>query len=143
MESIEASDIDELILNLLNLNLSFQGLNKAFESKFNLSIVQWAFLKALIQMPAVSPQALARALHVTPGTLTQTANRLEKRNYIFICSDPKDARKKMISMTREGKNILESTDQALRGVFRPFKDLKREVLALEKRLDDTLKVVQN
>lgn len=139
MEFLKTSDIDELIAHLLYINLNFQSLNKAVESKFNLSIVQWAFLKTLLQMPAVSPQVLARVLHITPGTLTQTAARLEKRQYIFICADPKDARKKMISLSRTGKDILEGVDKYFKVFFASIKKYKNEIVAVENYLDHALR----
>lgn len=143
METSKTSEIDELILNLLNISSSFQSLNKVFESKFSLSIVQWAFMKTLLQMPAAAPQILAKVLHVTPGTLTQTIVRLERKKYIFVCGDPKDARKKMISLTREGKENLDSVDRGFERIFSPYKTKKKEINAVEGFLDTTLSEISH
>lgn len=137
MGFIETSETDEIVLKLLSLNLKFQGLNRTLESKYGLSIVQWAFMKTLLHMPAVSPQGLAKALNVTPGTLTQTSNRLEKKNYIFICSDPSDARKKMLSLTRQGKDVLDTIDKHYDMIFSEMKNVKNEIVAVGEFLSKT------
>ncbi len=137
MDFIETSETDEVVLKLLSLNLKFQGLNKALESKHGLSIVQWAFMKTLLHMPAVSPQGLAKALNVTPGTLTQTANRLLKKGYVFGCSDPSDARKKMLSLTRHGKEALDSIDKHYDLIFSEMKTVKNEIVAVGEFLNKT------
>jgi DNA-binding MarR family transcriptional regulator len=138
LDSTKISETDELVLKLLSVNLKFQGLNKTFEYRFGLSIVQWAFMKTLLQMPAASPQGLAKALNVTPGTLTQTAARLERKKFIFVCSDPKDARKKMLSITREGKDVLDDIDKHYELVFSKLMAMKREIFTIEKYLGKTI-----
>lgn len=99
-----------------------QAINKAFESKHGLSIVQWSVLKTLVERPAVSPQLLARALGVSPGTLTQTLVRLSRKKLIFTCDDPKDARKKIISITRAGHGLLAETSALHEQAFHGLRD---------------------
>ena len=60
------------ISRLMNLSLTLHHINKTLESKCGMSIVQWSLLKTLLNMPAASPLILAKALGVTPGTLSQT-----------------------------------------------------------------------
>lgn len=117
-------DFVNSLTGLIDLNLAFQRINKALEAKYGLSVIQWSLLQTLIEMPAVSPLVLARALRVTPGTLTQSLNRLEKKEYLFMCDDPSDARKKMISITRKGKNVLESAEGEYQRVFKEIENVR-------------------
>lgn len=117
MRQDEGGEFSGSMSELINLSLTLQNLNKNLEAKCGLSIVQWSVLKALIEMPAVSPQLLAKALNVTPGTLSQSLTRLSKKDYLFMRSDPSDARKKMISLTRNGKYALDRAEQEYRRIF--------------------------
>lgn len=117
MNQDESKEFVSSMSGLIDLSLTLQGLNKSLEANCGLSIVQWSVLNTLIEMPAVSPQLLAKALRVTPGTLSQSLSRLSKKDFLFMCSDPSDARKKMISITRSGKDALESAEQEYRSIF--------------------------
>lgn len=99
--------LDPPLYSLFHIGNSIQVLNKRSEQRFGLSLVQWYLLRRLIHMPACSPLALAAAVGVQPGTLTQTMKRLEKKRLLHLGSDPHDSRKKLVSITREGKNLLQ------------------------------------
>ncbi len=137
MASKSIHEIEESLSSLMALNLTFQSINKILEAKYGLSIVQWSFLKTLAERPISSPLALAKALNVTPGTLSQTTMRLEKKKYIFVCNDPKDARKKMISLTRSGKETLDSIDQSYCHIFSSIRSVVNELKAVENFLSST------
>ena len=94
------------IAQLVRLSLAFHNLNKAAEGKFGLSLVQYYLLVTLRDMPGCSPQKLAKAISVHPSTLTQSFKRLQKKEALFVGQDPKDARKKILSMTRTGNQLL-------------------------------------
>ena len=98
------------LISFFHVGISLHNFNKKAEREFGISLVQWRLLKQLIDMPAVSAFNLAKAVGVHPSTLTQTLRRLEIKKYIFIAEDPKDSRKKVISLTRQGKNILDRVE---------------------------------
>jgi DNA-binding MarR family transcriptional regulator len=123
----ESKKIENSISSLISLSLYFNQINKALESKLNLSIVQWSVLKTLLEMPAISPLHLSKALGVTPGTLSQTLSRLEKKNFLFMRYDPNDARKKMISITRNGKRALDISDAQFKQFFSEINRLEKEI----------------
>lgn len=137
MASTNIHEIEEPLSNLMALNLTFQAINKILEAKYGLSIVQWTFLKTLAEMPAIAPLALARVLKVTAGTLSQTTVRLEKKKYLFVCGNPKDARKKMISLTRSGKEALNSIDKNYKLIFSGIQNVSNELKAIETFLNNT------
>jgi DNA-binding MarR family transcriptional regulator len=104
---------EEGLYRLLKIGLEIHHLNKAYERRLGLSVVQWCVMKRLIDLPAVSAQALAEAVGVHPSTLTQTLRRLSRKQYIFIEEHSKDTRRKAIFITREGKAALDHMDQKL------------------------------
>lgn len=108
MEHFESS-----LLSLFHIGIYIQNLNKFLERKLGLSLVQRCLLKHLIDMPAASAYSLAKAVGVHPSTLSQTLKRLERRKFIYIAEDPKDSRRKLISITRSGKEALDRTNKAL------------------------------
>ncbi len=95
------------IYSLFQIGKQIHSMNRRSESQLGLSLVQWYLLSRLVHMPASSPLALAAAVNVHPSTLTQTMKRLEKKRLIFVSSDPKDSRKKVVSITRAGKDTLD------------------------------------
>lgn len=95
------------LFSIFRLGISIHNFNKRSEEKVGLSLVQWCLLEQLIDMPRTSAFALAKSLGIHPSTLTQTLKRLEKKGYIFQTEDPRDSRKKVISITKAGKLILE------------------------------------
>ncbi|MGE0764461.1 MAG: MarR family winged helix-turn-helix transcriptional regulator [Bdellovibrionales bacterium] len=123
------------VSRLMGLSLTLQMINKNLETKYGLSIVQWSLLKTLLNMPTVSPQVLAKALGVTPGTLSQTLGRLSRKRYLFICDDPTDARKKMISITRLGRDALVAASTEYDLVFSEIETVNDNI----GQIDDFLK----
>ena len=107
------NDTERPLFSLFHIGNSIQALNKRSEKTMGLSLVQWCLLRCLIDMPASSAHLLAKAVGVHPSTLTQTLKRLERKNFIFITEDPKDSRKKLISITRSGRDVLEVTGASI------------------------------
>lgn len=142
MKAVENTDFASSISGLIKLSLSLQGLNKSLESKYGLSIVQWSLLNALVGMPAVSPRILAKTLRVTPGTLSQSLNRLAKKDFLFMRSDPNDARKKMISITRSGKNALVSAELEYQDVFAGISSVRNGIDIVNSFLQSCLPCLQ-
>ncbi|MBY0469940.1 MarR family transcriptional regulator [bacterium] len=97
------------LFSLFKMGVSIHNLNKKTEKKLGLSLVQWCLLKRLIDLPAASASSLASAVGVHPSTLTQTLRRLGRKGFIYVAEDPKDSRKKAISITRSGRDILHTS----------------------------------
>lgn len=127
MPSSSKVDKDE-IDSLFHINLTLNHLNKGMERRFKLSLVQLFVLLRLRTLPASCSQALSEAIGIQPSTLTQTIRRLVRKEYIFVTDDPRDSRKRLISLTRKGKEITEEV----------YQDLKEIVNNLEGNVKDTL-----
>jgi DNA-binding MarR family transcriptional regulator len=98
---------------VFQIGLAIEHLNQKLEAKVGISVTQWSVLKRLIDSPATSPLQLARSVGIRPSTLTQGLKRLKKKDYLFIGTDPLDRRKKILSITRKGKEVLERADEHL------------------------------
>lgn len=99
------------LMLLFQLSLSIHHLSQTVEKNSGLSLGQWCFLKHLIDLPGATASVLSMAVGVHSSTLTQTMKKMEEREYIAIIEDPKDSRKKLISITRRGKEVLEASDR--------------------------------
>lgn len=124
----------EDLTNLTKLHLGIQQLNKEVEQSCGLSLVQWHVLSNLVRMPATSPQLLANTIGITPGSLTQTLARLENKKWLFICEDSRDARKKMVSITRLGKQTVVNAEKIYEKKFEELFKNKLEIATLAKAL---------
>ena len=101
------------LISLFEIGNAIHQLNKKSERKMGLSLVQWRLLKCLIDMPATSAYLLSQAVGVHPSTLTQTLKRLEKKEMLFVSEDPRDSRRKIISITRAGKEALSAASDRM------------------------------
>ncbi len=101
-------DTNSEIARLVRMSLMFHHLNKSSEMSLGLSLVQYHLLVTLKDLPGCSPQKLAAAIGVHPSSLTQSLKRLHKKRVLFVGPDPKDSRKKILSITREGMGLIMS-----------------------------------
>lgn len=125
---------EKIFFSLFHIGVAINQLNKRSEKQFGLSLVQWCLLRNLVDMPAVTAHSLASAVGVHPSTLTQTLKRLERKKYIFIMEDPADSRKKLISITRLGKNIMETTSNKISTLPIGLMKLEKELRFIQSHL---------
>lgn len=107
------NNFEDSLFSMIEVCASIQRLNKRAESELSLSLVQWCLLKRLIDRPGISSNALADVIGVHASTITQTVKRLERKGFIFVTDDPKDSRKKVISITRTGVRHLHGASARL------------------------------
>lgn len=98
---------------IFRLGLAIEHLNQGLEGKIGLSVPQWSILSALRNCPAVSPFVLAKLIGIQPSTLTQALKRLESKNYLFMGPDPLDRRKKILCLSKPGKEVLDRAEKYL------------------------------
>lgn len=78
-----------------------------------------------------TPASLAEAFLVTKGAMTNILQRLEGRGLIAVAGDPKDARRKRISLTPAGQGAYEASLLGLR----PMMEQMREAFTQEEFQD--------
>lgn len=130
--------LDDSLFSLFKIGVSIQHLNKKTEKNFGLSLVQWCLLKCLINMPAAPAHVLAKVAGVHPSTLTQSLKRLERKGYIFITEDPNDSRRKLISLTRIGKNILDKNSIKMEQWSKKLLPMEKELTSVRSFLREQL-----
>ena len=125
---------DQLLFQLFHVGISIHHLNKRTEKQVGVSLVQWCLLKHLVDMPATSAHLLSTTVGVHPSTLTQTLKRLEKKKFIFVVEDPRDSRKKLISIAREGKDVLESATRRVENISEGMSSIANELTQVQSQL---------
>lgn len=113
------AEIAPMVRQMVQMNLAFHSLNKTSETRLGLSLVQYYLLSTLRDMPGCSPQKLAEVLGMHPSSLTQSLKRLLKKEAIFVGEDPKDSRRKILSLTRMGHAQLIRFSEGI-GAFMAF-----------------------
>lgn len=98
------------VARLIRMNLDFHNLNRGAEKNLGLSLVQYHLLVTLRDMPGSSPRKLASEAGMHPSTLTQSLRRLLRKDAVYIAEDPKDSRKKILSLTRDGLALIARFD---------------------------------
>ncbi len=86
---------------------------------------------------AWAPARLANALQVTRGAMTNTLQRLEKRNLVNISADPKDGRGKLVEITKAGQ---EMRLRCIKGVGPLLVDLSMKIS--DKEIEAVLPVLE-
>ncbi|MCP4541219.1 MAG: MarR family transcriptional regulator [Chloroflexi bacterium] len=77
------------------------------DNSLNVTPEQWAVLNALDRHPRVSQTQLAQISLKDKTTVTRILDVLERNGYIQRNRDEHDRRMYRISLTKEGKNVLE------------------------------------
>lgn len=129
---------EKSFVSLFHIGVAIHQLNKHTEKSLGLSLVQWRLLKCLVDMPASSAHSLAKAVGVHPSTLTQTLKRLERKKFIFVMEDPKDCRKKLISITRLGKTALDNTSNHLGSWSKHLASMENELQFVQSSLAEQI-----
>ena len=120
--------------HVFQLGLKIQHFGQKLEIEAGISLAQWSILKQLVDHPASSALSLAHTVGIQPSTLTQALKRLEKKDFIYLEKDPSDSRKKILSLTRAGKLVLDRADSWLHERLQEFKLDPEEVQSLWERL---------
>ncbi len=85
--------------------------NRALEDH-NISATDWSILGALknAEKPILFGD-LARKIGVTAPRITTVINDLTAHNWITVETDPRDNRRKFISLSKEGQKFLTTTEK--------------------------------
>lgn len=107
-DSIEVSDylLDEQVGFMLRQ--AVQRHVAIFESEFgaDLTPTQWAVLAKLDEIGATSQNRLGRATAMDVATIKGVVDRLVDRGLVATAADPGDARRRVVSLTRQGAGAV-------------------------------------
>ncbi len=89
--------------------------------QYDISTVEWAFLGLLNdQREGLRMNIVAQELGVEAPFVTQMMHKLDKTKYLEYKQDPQDSRAKLIMLTDDGKQFVDSTEKHLRQALKPL-----------------------
>ncbi len=124
---MEPKKHEEELLEIFRFTLYVQNFNKSAETKYGITFIQWFLLKKILENPAITLQELSKIIGVHPSTLTQNLKRLVKKDLVLISEDPKDGRKKIVSVLRRGKELSELSMPDRNDLIDKWKNLKNSL----------------
>jgi DNA-binding MarR family transcriptional regulator len=111
-------------------------------STMGMTRAQWIILFRLEQSPGLSQKELASILEVEPITVGRLVDKLEARELVKRCADPRDRRIWRLALTPKAEPILEQM-HVHREEFRKFLDAGIDRPLLEAMTDGLLKMKAN
>lgn len=67
------------------------------------TVAEWTFLRALYDIEATAPSALASRMGITRGAISKLADRLIEKGLVARIDDPDDRRAQSLSLTPTGQ----------------------------------------
>lgn len=128
-------DDETPIFGLFQIGSSVNLLNKRAESRFGLSFTQWLLLRRLMHLPGASPLDLAASIGVSPGTLTPMLKRLARKRFLCVAEDPRDSRKKVVVITRQGRRRMKEASAMIGEWSRRLRPLASEIRHVRQSLE--------
>lgn len=139
MSSTPQTELDESILRSLRRISRAIGLySRQIASRYQLTTPQLVCLRHLRSEPC-SPGELARAISLSPPTVTGILDRLEARGLIVRERHPSDKRRLVVGITDEGLQLLRAAPMPLHEKFAA--NLARLGNGDQLQIDKTLKQV--
>lgn len=130
---------DESILRSLRRISRAIGLHsRQVASRYQLTTPQLVCLRHLKYQPC-SPGELARAISLSPPTVTGILDRLESRGLVLREKHPRDKRRLIVGITEEGRHLLSAAPMPLHE--RLASNLARLEAHDQRQIDATLKQV--
>lgn len=109
-------DIEKTILPWVGKTSKMMSIclkEKLRQHGINLTREQWILLKKLNDGDGQAQNDLAIITERNKASLTRLINTMERKNYVARIPDTKDKRINRIFLTKNGKNVLESTYPAM------------------------------
>ncbi len=77
------------------------------KSGYKITIDQWLIIKSILEKPKINQQKLAKNVFKDNASVTRIIELLVKSNYLKREVDSNDRRKSVLTVTQEGKDIIE------------------------------------
>jgi DNA-binding MarR family transcriptional regulator len=87
------------------LNHALEQLSSRMEKRLGVTAQQRLILRCVGKYPGLTAGQLAALLHVDPGTVSASLNRLEGRGLVARGRDPKDRRRASLGLTAKGRAL--------------------------------------
>jgi DNA-binding MarR family transcriptional regulator len=77
-------------------------------------MAEWALVGTVHDAETIRPTELAHHLAVKPPVISKMIKKLESRGWLTLGTDMHDDRKRLVSLTPHGTNMVHEIEQALR-----------------------------
>lgn len=77
------------------------------KSGYKITIDQWLIIKSILENPKITQQELAKNVFKDNASVTRIIELMVKSNYLSREVDAQDRRKSVLTVTQEGKDIIE------------------------------------
>jgi len=109
---------DQIVASIRQIVRAVDLHSRKLVDTFGLTGPQLATLDAIATLGPSAPSAIAKAVHLSQGTVTGILQRLERRTLIVRSPSSTDRRSVIISITDEGRAVLDRAPSLLQDTFR-------------------------
>ncbi|MFC7774229.1 MarR family winged helix-turn-helix transcriptional regulator [Flavobacterium sp. GCM10027622] len=89
------------------------AMKKIRESGYKITTDQWLIIKSILENPKITQQELAKNVFKDNASVTRIIELMVKSNYLNRKVDANDRRKSILSVTNEGKDIIEKVQSII------------------------------
>lgn len=82
------------------------AMKKIRENGYPITIDQWLIIKSILENPQITQQELAKNVFKDNASVTRIIEIMVQSNYLSRKVDTKDRRKSILSVTKEGEDII-------------------------------------
>ena len=84
------------------------GFSRHYRDRYGISVAEWRVMAHLSQQEAVSVREIHRRVGMDKPKVSRAATRLEAAGYITKVVNPHDRRLVELSLTRQGRDLIET-----------------------------------
>lgn len=103
----EPKSVNDLLSSRLLRLSNTLGLysSRRYRSQFGVTLPEWRVLSIIALQDTTSAQDISRTLATDKAWVGVTVQKLERRGFARRVSDERDARRTLVSLTRQGKQV--------------------------------------
>lgn len=98
-------DALDFLRRLWRLNHALEQVSARMEKRLGVTAQQRLILRCVGKYPGVTAGHLAALLHLDPGTISASLNRLESKKLLERRRDPRDKRRVSLGLTASGRKL--------------------------------------
>ncbi|MES2811966.1 MAG: MarR family transcriptional regulator [Bacteroidota bacterium] len=89
------------------------AMKKIREKGYKITTDQWLIIKSILENPQITQQEIAKNVFKDNASVTRIIELMVKSNYLNRKVDSTDRRKSILSVTKEGKDIIEKVQDII------------------------------
>lgn len=106
----------DFLRRIWRMNQSFEKLSVRMERRLGVTAQQRLVIRCVGKYPGITSGQLADLLHVDPGTVSSTSNRLEAKGLLEKRRDLRDRRRTFLHLTASGQALDKPADGTVEAV---------------------------